>query len=76
MTVKFFPLFFKEDYGFRPVDLCCLAAVYAVSIGLFMLIGERLANVFGKQLLPSFPSFTRTWRSTQWPPCVCRSSVS
>lgn len=48
MTVKFFPLFFKEDYGFQPVDLCFLGAVYAVSIGLFMLIGERLGHALGK----------------------------
>ncbi|PHJ21845.1 major facilitator family transporter [Cystoisospora suis] len=48
MTVKFFPLFFKEDYGFQPVDLCFLGAVYAVSIGLFMLIGERLGHALGR----------------------------
>ncbi|PFH32377.1 hypothetical protein BESB_016950 [Besnoitia besnoiti] len=48
MTVQFFPLFFKEIYFFRPLDLCFLATAYAVGIGLFMLIGERLSKLVGR----------------------------
>lgn len=36
MTVKFFPLFFKEDYHFDPMALCGLSAGYTITIALFV----------------------------------------
>eukprot|EP00921_Rhytidocystis_pertsovi_P023135 GHVQ01036883.1.p1 GENE.GHVQ01036883.1~~GHVQ01036883.1.p1 ORF type:complete len:1027 (+),score=154.22 GHVQ01036883.1:292-3372(+) len=54
MTVKFFPLFFKNDYGFLPDQICFLLLVYAVVTGLFMAVAERLANIIGTVILCSF----------------------
>eukprot|EP00922_Rhytidocystis_sp_ex-Travisia-forbesii_P047948 GHVS01071464.1.p1 GENE.GHVS01071464.1~~GHVS01071464.1.p1 ORF type:complete len:355 (-),score=59.73 GHVS01071464.1:1139-2203(-) len=50
MTVKFFPLFFKNDLGFLPDQLCLLFLIYAICIGLFMTIAELIARRTGRGL--------------------------
>lgn len=49
MTVKFFPLFFRVDYGFTPIQVCLLSFCYPLCISLMMqvcrLIGERLGRL-------------------------------
>lgn len=32
MTVKYFPLFFKAQYGFKPIHSCLLSAGYTLTI--------------------------------------------
>ncbi len=48
MTVKFFPLFFKNDYGFSPVEVQWLFACYCVSFALFTWLCERMAGFIGR----------------------------
>ena len=48
MTVKFFPLFFKQDYGFTPIQLQILFTVYCFSFALFTWLCERLASRIGR----------------------------
>jgi len=48
MTVKFFPLFFKEDYHFEPTALCGLSAAYTLSIAVFVQICRKLSQKVGR----------------------------
>jgi MFS family permease len=48
MTVKFFPLFFKNDYGFSPIDLQALFCVYCLAFALFTWLCERVAAGLGR----------------------------
>lgn len=48
MTVKFFPLFFKNDYGFDPVQVQLLFGVYGMTFGLFTWLCEKVANSMGR----------------------------
>jgi MFS family permease len=48
MTVKFFPLFFKNDYGFNPAELQLLFTVYCISFALFTWLCERLSGMVGR----------------------------
>ncbi|CAE7408382.1 unnamed protein product [Symbiodinium natans] len=48
MTVKFFPLFFKEDYGMNPGQIQLLFAVYGLSFGFFTWLCEKAAEHMGR----------------------------
>jgi len=48
MTVKFFPLFFKEDYGFAPIALNGLSAGYTICIAVFVQICRYLSMKVGR----------------------------
>jgi len=48
MTVKFFPLFFKEDYGLNPGQIQLLFAVYGLSFGFFTWLCEKAAARMGR----------------------------
>jgi MFS family permease len=48
MTVKFFPLFFKNDYGFSPVELQALFCVYCLAFALFTWLCEKVAARAGR----------------------------
>jgi hypothetical protein len=48
MTVKFFPLFFKEDYHFTPMALCGLSSAYTLSISFFVQICRKLSGKIGR----------------------------
>jgi MFS family permease len=60
MTVKFFPLFFKQDYGFSPVQLQILFTVYCFSFALFTWLCERLASRVGRVQSSIFFSLSGT----------------
>jgi MFS family permease len=48
MTVKFFPLFFKNDYGLSPVQLQALFTVYCLAFALCTWLCERIASRIGR----------------------------
>ena len=48
MTVKFLPLFFKNEYGFTPAQVQSLYAVYLVTFGFFTWLCERIASYIGR----------------------------
>jgi len=48
MTVKFFPLFFKQDYKFDPIDLNALQASYTLAIALFVQFCRMLSSKIGR----------------------------
>jgi len=48
MTVKFFPLFFKNDYGFDPTHLQLLFTVYCFAFALFTWACEKVASKIGR----------------------------
>lgn len=48
MTVKFFPLFFKQDYGLNPGQIQLLFAVYGLSFGFFTWLCEKAAAKLGR----------------------------
>ncbi len=56
MTVKFFNLFFIQEYGFGPISICALQCVYPIVIALFMQILGFLGRRFGRAQV-SFTSF-------------------
>ena len=58
MTVKFFPLFFKNDYGFSPVQLQALFTVYCLSFALFTWLCEKLASRIGRVQASMWFSFS------------------
>ena len=48
MTVKFFNLFFVNDYKFTPIQITLLQMVYPLVICVFVMILGKLASVFGR----------------------------
>eukprot|EP01071_Lankesteria_metandrocarpae_P009427 Lankesteria_metandrocarpae@DN5194_c1_g1_i1.p1 len=48
MTVKFFPLFFKTEYGLKPIAGCFLASGYTLFITGFTIILLRLSKIIGR----------------------------
>ncbi|KAF4720018.1 hypothetical protein FOZ63_027460, partial [Perkinsus olseni] len=48
MTVKFFPLFFKNDYNFTPTQVQLLWAFYGLTFGLFTWFCDKMANHIGR----------------------------
>lgn len=51
MTVKFFPLFFKKDYGLQPIAFNALTFSGFIAVGLFVTIFQRVSQRIG--ILPS-----------------------
>jgi len=48
MTVKFFNLFFIQDKGFSPTDICWLQTAYPLVIAVFMKLTQGLSKPFGR----------------------------
>jgi MFS family permease len=48
MTVKFFPLFFKNDYGLSPIQLQALYCIYCMAFALFTWLCEKVASRIGR----------------------------
>uniref|UniRef100_A0A0G4FVK9 Major facilitator superfamily (MFS) profile domain-containing protein n=1 Tax=Chromera velia CCMP2878 TaxID=1169474 RepID=A0A0G4FVK9_9ALVE len=48
MTVKFFPLFFQNDYSFTPKQSSLLFFTYPLSVALFIKAAELAAKRFGR----------------------------
>ncbi|CAD7941221.1 unnamed protein product [Amoebophrya sp. A25] len=48
MTVKFFNLFFIEDYKFTPLQICALQTAYPLTIALFTMFLAAVAKVCGR----------------------------
>ncbi|CAE8642279.1 unnamed protein product [Polarella glacialis] len=48
MTFKFWPLFFKGDYGFSPAGVCAMQLAVWVSIALAAQVSPKLARYLGR----------------------------
>lgn len=48
MTVKYFPLFFRVDYGLTPVQLCLLTFTYPVAIAGMVQVCQRVGKRMGR----------------------------
>eukprot|EP00922_Rhytidocystis_sp_ex-Travisia-forbesii_P056837 GHVS01084083.1.p1 GENE.GHVS01084083.1~~GHVS01084083.1.p1 ORF type:complete len:488 (-),score=37.80 GHVS01084083.1:603-2066(-) len=48
MTVKYFPLFFKQEYAFKPVHTCLLSSVYTLFIAAFTYAISATARRLGR----------------------------
>jgi len=48
MTVKFFPLFFRFEYGFEPIDLCMLSFTYPLVMAFAQRVCLRVSASFGR----------------------------
>lgn len=48
MTINFFPLFFKEEYGLSPIQVCCLFICQPVLIMALSYKSQRLSKCFGR----------------------------
>ncbi len=48
MTVKFFNLFFVNDYKFTPTQITVLQMCYPLVICVFVMILGKLSSVFGR----------------------------
>ncbi|CAJ1354629.1 unnamed protein product [Effrenium voratum] len=48
MTIKFFPLFFRVDYHFTPLELCILDFAYPLCISVMMELCQRLSKRMGR----------------------------
>lgn len=48
MTVKFFPLFFKQNFGFTPVGVSALNCCYTLSIAIFVQVCKLLTKRLGR----------------------------
>merc|ERR1719464_1718175 len=48
MTVKFFPLFFKVEYGFTPRDLCLLTFVFPLGLAVMQRVCLRASQKMGR----------------------------
>lgn len=57
MTVKFFPLFFSNEYHLAPIQLCELGVLYALSIVVFIYVAGKLATCLGRALASQLLSF-------------------
>eukprot|EP00928_Gymnodinium_smaydae_P066023 TRINITY_DN49085_c0_g1_i1.p1 TRINITY_DN49085_c0_g1~~TRINITY_DN49085_c0_g1_i1.p1 ORF type:complete len:468 (+),score=42.82 TRINITY_DN49085_c0_g1_i1:179-1582(+) len=71
MTVKFFPLFFRVDYKFTPVQVCLLSFAYPLCISAMMQICRRVGDRLGRLHASLLFHFLAT--SCLWAMCYCRS---
>jgi len=71
MTVKFFPLFFRVDYHFTPLEVCALSFIYPLSISLTVQVCRRVSKRLGRLRA----SVLFHWMATVclWAMCYCRS---
>ncbi|KAL8272069.1 hypothetical protein Esti_004004 [Eimeria stiedai] len=56
MTVKYFPLFFKSEYGFQPIHSCLLSTAYTLSIAALTYV----IQLFAARMGPTKASFLFT----------------
>ncbi|OEH73751.1 major facilitator family protein [Cyclospora cayetanensis] len=47
MTVKYFPLFFKTEYAFKPIHSCLLSTAYTISIAALTYVIQKVATHMG-----------------------------
>jgi len=48
MTVKFFPLFFRVDYHFTPLEVCILSCVYPLCTSAMVEVCRRISKRLGR----------------------------
>jgi len=48
MTVKFFPLFFRFEYGFQPIHLCLLSFTYPLAMAAMQRVCLQVSVCFGR----------------------------
>lgn len=48
MTVKFFPLFFRFEYGFEPIDLCLLSFTYPLAMAVMQRVCLKVSVCLGR----------------------------
>ncbi|KAF4649463.1 hypothetical protein FOL46_001800 [Perkinsus olseni] len=48
MTVRYFPLFFMNDYGFSPMQLQILVGSYSIVIGIATYLCNRTSKILGR----------------------------
>ncbi|KAI9917012.1 hypothetical protein PsorP6_017036 [Peronosclerospora sorghi] len=58
MTINFFPLFFKEEYGLSPIYVCTLFMSQPLVVMILSFIAQRLSKPFGRMPIIVF---TRTF---------------
>uniref|UniRef100_M4BFX9 Major facilitator superfamily (MFS) profile domain-containing protein n=1 Tax=Hyaloperonospora arabidopsidis (strain Emoy2) TaxID=559515 RepID=M4BFX9_HYAAE len=58
MTINFFPLFFKEEYGLTPVHVCALFMTQPLIVMILSFISQRLSKSCGRMPIIAF---TRTF---------------
>jgi len=73
MTVKFFPLFFRVDYKFTPIEVCLVSFIYPVSISAMMQVCIRVSKRFGR--LHTILVFHVIGTSCLWALCYVRSLI-
>lgn len=71
MTVKFFPLFFRVDYHFTPLEVCLLSFVYPVSIAGMVRVCRKVAEAIGR--LQAGVLFHFLAAASLWGMSYCRS---
>ncbi|CAE7682314.1 unnamed protein product [Symbiodinium pilosum] len=73
MTVKFFPLFFRVDYHFTPLEVCILSCIYPLCISVMVEICRRLSKRLGR--LSAVLLFHFLGTACLWAMCYIRSIV-
>eukprot|EP00923_Selenidium_pygospionis_P060343 GHVN01106184.1.p1 GENE.GHVN01106184.1~~GHVN01106184.1.p1 ORF type:complete len:677 (-),score=116.77 GHVN01106184.1:582-2612(-) len=58
MTTKFFPLFFINDYGFRPIQISLLYCAFPLSVSVFMRVIQKMSKPMGRAQAVSFFQLT------------------
>jgi len=70
MTVKFFPLFFRVDYKFTPIEVCTMSFAAPVCVSMMVQACRRLSKYLGR--LQTIVVFHFLGTSTLWIMCVTR----
>ncbi|CAE7462725.1 unnamed protein product [Symbiodinium natans] len=73
MTVKFFPLFFRVDYHFTPLEICILSCVYPLCISAMVEICRRVSKRLGRLMAVMLFHFLGT--ACLWAMCYIRPLV-
>lgn len=73
MTVKFFPLFFRIDYKFTPLEVCVLGFAYPFCISVMVELCRRLSKHLGRLFAVSLFHFLGT--VCLWVLCYIRPLV-
>jgi MFS family permease len=48
MTVKYFPLFFANDFNLSPMHVQLIFIGYLISVSIFTMLCEKLSSIFGR----------------------------
>jgi len=73
MTVKFFPLFFRIDYNFTPLEVCLLSFAYPLSIAVTVELCRRVTKHLGR--LSAVVLFHFMGTACLWALCYLRPLV-